>query len=78
MTSLQHFILKSEVRSLYRGFLRQIKDTSQEKQEWRTYVRGEFDSCRHYTDLDQVKYALQNGKAQLKRFSSLVILANQK
>ncbi|KAG6025353.1 hypothetical protein E4U40_002737 [Claviceps sp. LM458 group G5] len=56
--SLDHFLQRSRVLSLYRTILRAtrpIRDT-QTKNETRRFVRDEFESHRHVTDI--VSFAL--------------------
>ncbi|CCE29801.1 hypothetical protein E4U22_001999 [Claviceps purpurea] len=64
--SLDHFLQRSRVLSLYRTILRAtrpIRDT-QTKSETRRFVRDEFESHRHVTDITHIRYLLSTGKTQ--------------
>lgn len=64
--SLEHFLLRSRVLSLYRTIIRaiyQIPDAS-ERREPIAHARGEFLRNKNVTDTAQIRYLASTGKAE--------------
>ncbi|KAM0335514.1 hypothetical protein ACHAQA_000562 [Verticillium albo-atrum] len=64
--SLDHFLQRGRVLSLYRTILRgtaHIADPST-KAESRRYARGEFERHRDVTDIGHIRYLLSTGKVE--------------
>ncbi len=63
--SLDHFIQRQRVLSLWRTILRSLykipKDT---RGEPIAYARGEFERNRHVGDISQIRYLISTGKAE--------------
>ncbi|KAK7756924.1 hypothetical protein SLS62_000940 [Diatrype stigma] len=64
--SLEHFLQRSRVLSLYRDILRgtrRIGDAAT-RDETRRYARAEFERHRGVTDLGHIRYLLSTGKTE--------------
>lgn len=64
--SLEHFLLRSRVLSLYRTIIRaiyQIPDAS-ERKEPIAHAKGEFSRNKSVTDTAQIRYLASTGKAE--------------
>ncbi|KAL1454442.1 hypothetical protein WDU94_010697 [Cyamophila willieti] len=72
--SLRHFLLRAEVISLYRTFLRTAKEIPDEKsrQEMIGWIRQEFKANKHLTDETSIKMMIQYGQRGLKEVESSV------
>ncbi|KAL2402937.1 hypothetical protein ABEF93_006145 [Exophiala dermatitidis] len=65
--SLDHFIQRQRVLSLWRSILRaayRIPKSSPTRDETIAYARGEFERNRHVEDLSQIRYLISTGKAE--------------
>ncbi|KAH8906366.1 complex 1 LYR protein [Coniochaeta sp. PMI_546] len=64
--SLDHFLQRSRVLSLYRTIIRatrRIQDPTT-RAETRKFARDEFERHRQVTDLDHIRYLLSTGKTE--------------
>lgn len=64
--SLDHFLLRSRVLSLYRTITRatgRIKDPAT-RAETRKFARDEFERHRGVTDISHIRYLLSTGKTE--------------
>ncbi|KAI8381482.1 uncharacterized protein BYT42DRAFT_566693 [Radiomyces spectabilis] len=74
--TLNHFLIKSQVRSLYRQILRCTKGLDKhDAKELRDWARSDFERYRHETDLDKIRSLLSSGKHQMHSLQSSVSLA---
>ncbi|KAI0879808.1 uncharacterized protein GGS22DRAFT_176775 [Annulohypoxylon maeteangense] len=64
--SLDHFLLRSRVLSLYRSVIRgtgRISDPTT-RAETRNFARAEFERHRNVTDVGHIRYLLSTGKTE--------------
>jgi len=64
--SLDHFLLRARVLSLYRTIVRgtrQIQDPTT-RAETRKFARDEFEKRRDVTDIGHIRYLLSTGKTE--------------
>jgi len=75
--SLQQFILKQEVKNLYRSIFRAIKEVPDKhyQSELKQWARTEFRQNSIHTDEIVIKMYLQYGKRCLRELESSVGLA---
>lgn len=64
--SLDHFLQRSRVLSLYRTILRGTRriDNPATRDETRSFARAEFERHRGVTDLGHIRYLLSTGKTE--------------
>nr|POF15479.1 lyr motif-containing protein 2 [Quercus suber] len=65
--SLEHFLVRSKVISLWRNIARtiyQIPPSSAQRAELRTFARTEFERNRHVEDLAHIRYLVSKGKTE--------------
>lgn len=63
--SLDHFIQRQRVLSLYRTIVRALFRIPKDKRaEPLAYARGEFERNRHVQDITQIRYLLSTGKTE--------------
>ncbi|KFY41125.1 hypothetical protein V494_03188, partial [Pseudogymnoascus sp. VKM F-4513 (FW-928)] len=64
--SLEHFLQRSKVLSLWRRVLRDTKRIAdlQTRAETRKMARDEFERNKNVTDISQIKYLISTGKSQ--------------
>ncbi|KAG9006581.1 hypothetical protein FRB94_000598 [Tulasnella sp. JGI-2019a] len=70
MLTLQHFILKGQVFSLYRTFIRTSRGISDPhaRRETIRWIRGEFELHRYERDVKQIKSLVAHGRRSLKQY----------
>ncbi|XP_066259185.1 LYR motif-containing protein 2 [Euwallacea similis] len=75
--SLQQFILKQEVKNLYRQMFRAIREVPDKthQKELKDWVRTEFRQNSNNTDETVIKMYIQYGKRCLRQLESSVGLA---
>ncbi|KAL0075164.1 NADH dehydrogenase 1 alpha subcomplex subunit 6 NDUFA6 [Phycomyces blakesleeanus] len=77
--TLDHFLTRGRVISLYRQILRSTKGLDKhDAQELRAWARSDFERARHETDLDKIKALLSSGKHQMHNLQSSITLAHAK
>lgn len=65
--SLEHFLQRSRVLSLYRTIIRSIyRIPKSNRSEPLAYARGEFERNRHVHDLTQIRYLISTGKTEFE------------
>ncbi|RMD44276.1 hypothetical protein DV735_g764, partial [Chaetothyriales sp. CBS 134920] len=63
--SLEHFIQRQRVLSLWRTIVRSIYKTPKDRRpELLAYAKGEFARHKHVTDLTQIRYLISTGKTE--------------
>ncbi|EXJ95808.1 hypothetical protein A1O1_00932 [Capronia coronata CBS 617.96] len=63
--SLDHFIQRQRVLSLWRTILRAAYRVPKDlRTETLAYARGEFERNRHVEDIGQIRYLISTGKAE--------------
>ncbi|KAL2416425.1 hypothetical protein ABEF95_002540 [Exophiala dermatitidis] len=65
--SLDHFIQRQRVLSLWRSILRaayRIPKSSPTRDETIAYARAEFERNKHVSELSQIRYLISTGKAE--------------
>ncbi|KAI5818035.1 hypothetical protein BZA77DRAFT_308230 [Pyronema omphalodes] len=67
--SLQHFIQRTRVLSLWRDILRATRK-SQGKQELRAWAKSEFVRNKNVQDLDHIKYLISTGRKEFNEMSN--------
>ncbi|XP_018332389.1 LYR motif-containing protein 2 [Agrilus planipennis] len=75
--SLKHFILKGEVKNLYRQFLktaRQVPDKNY-RDELKKWIQTDFRNNANTTDEYAIKMLIQNGKKSLQQLKISLNLA---
>ncbi|KAH6657912.1 complex 1 protein [Truncatella angustata] len=72
--SLDHFLQRSRVLSLYRTILRGTKQISDRgtRAETRSFARAEFERHRDVTDLGHIRYLLSTGKTEWENMEKYV------
>ncbi|KAF7282584.1 LYR motif-containing protein 2 [Rhynchophorus ferrugineus] len=75
--SLQQFILKQEVKNLYRQIFRAIREVpdKQYQDELKDWTRREFRQNSHHTDEISIKMYLQYGQKCLRTLENNIGLA---
>ncbi|XP_050309223.1 LYR motif-containing protein 2 [Anthonomus grandis grandis] len=75
--TLNQFILKQEVKNLYRQFFRTIKEVPDKnyQNEIKEWTRAEFRQNSNHTDELVIKMYLEYGKKSLKQLQNSVCLA---
>ncbi|SAM06767.1 hypothetical protein [Absidia glauca] len=74
--SLNHFLLRGQVISLYRKFLRCTKGLNKkDAQELRHWVRSDFERYRNERDLDKIKNLITSGQHQMHTLQGSVSMA---
>lgn len=75
MSELKNFILRHEAVKLYRTFLKSIKEAPKESHgELREQVRREFAGVKLPDDPYAMKYALSQGREQLKQLQEMLAM----
>ncbi|WFD33251.1 hypothetical protein MCUN1_000064 [Malassezia cuniculi] len=69
--SLKAFMMRGDVLSLYRSYVRATRNARWETIKW---FRSEFERSRGETDLDTIKSQLQYGRMQLKQMQGGMML----
>jgi len=63
--SLEHFLQRSRVLTLYRSIVRSIHRIPATKRgEYLAHARGEFERNKHVTDITQIRYLVSTGKTE--------------
>jgi hypothetical protein len=63
--SLEHFLLRSRVLSLYRSIARSLYTLPADKRrESLAYARGEFERNKHERDAGKIRYLISTGKGE--------------
>jgi len=71
--SLKQFVLRAEVRALYRNVLRATKPLDlQRREEIRQHARWEIDVVRDATDQQHIRMMLTQGRRQLEQLQMMV------
>lgn len=71
--SLDHFLLRQRVISLYRTIVRAChKMPSRTRQEMEEYAREEFERHKAVEDLRKIRYLLSTGKTEFERLGKQV------
>ena len=71
--SLKQFVLRAEVRALYRNVLRATKRLDTERRdEIRQHARWEIDVVRDVTDQQQIRMMLTLGRRQLEQLQMMI------
>lgn len=74
--SLDHFLIRSQVISLYRQIVRctkgMDKPSAKEIIQW---ARADFERHRHETNIDNIKSLISSGKHQMHSLQNSVYLA---
>jgi hypothetical protein len=72
--SLDHFLQRQRVMSLWREVVRATNKINQEdtRLEMRNFAREEFERYRNIDDLEHIRYLVSTGKEQLKSMSRYV------
>ncbi|XP_044259771.1 LYR motif-containing protein 2 [Tribolium madens] len=75
--SLKHFILKQEVKNLYRKIFRAIKQVPDpaHRQELKEWARRDFRSNAQHTDEITIKMYIKYGERCLKELETTISLA---
>ncbi|RZC39936.1 Complex1 LYR 1 domain containing protein [Asbolus verrucosus] len=75
--SLKHFILKQEVKNLYRRIFRAIKHVHdpQHRQELKEWVRTDFRANAHHVDETTIKMYIKYGERCLKELENTIHLS---
>ncbi|EEZ98583.1 LYR motif-containing protein 2 [Tribolium castaneum] len=75
--SLKHFILKQEVKNLYRKIFRAIRQVPDQghQQELKEWARRDFRSNAHHTDEITIKMYIKYGERCLKELENTISLA---
>ena len=71
--SLDHFLLRQRVLSLYRTIIRAChKMPPSTSTEMRKYAREEFEQHKRVADLRKIRYLLSTGKTEFERLGKQV------
>jgi len=71
--SLKQFVLRSEVRTLYRNVLRATKPLDpHRREEIRQHARWEIDVVRDVTDQQHIRMMLTQGRRQLEQLQMMI------
>ena len=71
--SLDHFLLRQRVLSLYRTIIRAChKMPPSTSAEMRKYAREEFEQHKRVADLRKIRYLLSTGKTEFERLGKQV------
>ncbi|KAI8099524.1 uncharacterized protein BX664DRAFT_321508 [Halteromyces radiatus] len=74
--SLNHFLLRGQVISLYRKFMRCTKGMNKnDATELRQWIRTDFERYRHEHDLDKIKNLITAGQHQMHTLQGSVSMA---
>ena len=74
--TLQHFVLKSEGRKLYREVLRSLKGVdSATAAGVRQAAREQFDEHADETDLDRIRTLLVDGRHSLDQMKQFMVMS---
>ncbi|KAI9193707.1 LYR motif-containing protein 2 [Polychytrium aggregatum] len=77
--TLQQFMTKQKVLSLYREILRATKGLPQDDAEFiRSWARSDFERYRTVTDPDRIQLLLSQGKVQLRTLEKSVTFSKVK
>ncbi|KAI8997780.1 hypothetical protein BDB01DRAFT_846388 [Pilobolus umbonatus] len=75
--TLDHFLLRSQVISLYRQILRCTKGMNKEDaKELKSWVKYDFERHRNETNIDNIKALISSGKHQMHALQGSVSLAH--
>lgn len=76
VSELQQFVLRSQVISLYRQFVRAVRGLpAGPRGEVLQQVRSEFERYKQAPDLYAVKYHLSDGRERLKQLTDMIGLS---
>jgi len=67
--SLEHFIQRQRVLSLWRNILRacyRIPKDSEKRTETIAYAKAEFERNKHVADITQIRYLISTGKTEFE------------
>ena len=71
--SLKQFVLRAEVKALYRNVLRATKPLdSHRREEIRQHARWEFDVVRDISDQQHIRMLLTLGRRQLEQLQMMI------
>eukprot|EP00743_Colponemidia_sp_Colp-15_P013763 GILK01016100.1.p1 GENE.GILK01016100.1~~GILK01016100.1.p1 ORF type:complete len:102 (+),score=11.77 GILK01016100.1:32-307(+) len=73
--SIKTFILRSQVRALYRAFLRAthaLPPSDPTRIELQAQIRTQFDANSHVADEGTIKYLVSEGYKQLKQMQQMI------
>ena len=71
--SLDHFLLRQRVISLYRTIVREChKIPAPTREEMKKYARDEFERHKAVQDLRKIRYLLSTGKTEFERVGKQV------
>lgn len=75
--NLKQFILKQDVKTLYRRIFRAIKEVPDEhyRQELKTWARTDFRNNSHHTDEIAIKMCIKYGERCLRELETSLNLA---
>ncbi|XP_063926089.1 LYR motif-containing protein 2 [Zophobas morio] len=75
--SLKHFILKQEVKSLYRRIFRAIRQVPDagHRQELKEWARRDFRTNSHHTDETSIKMYIKYGERCLRELENTINLS---
>ncbi|CAH1373233.1 LYR motif-containing protein 2 [Tenebrio molitor] len=75
--NLKHFILKQEVKNLYRKIFRTIKEVPDpaHQQELKEWTRRDFRGNAHHTDEITIKMYIKYGERCLKELENTINLS---
>lgn len=70
---LHKFILRGQVVSLYRSYIRALRESIDDKTkgELKKEIRREFEAHRGATDFFTIKYLLSDGRTRLKQLHEI-------
>ncbi|KAI7861870.1 hypothetical protein BDF14DRAFT_237015 [Spinellus fusiger] len=75
--TLDHFLTRGRVISLYRQILRCTKGLDKsDAREIRAWARSDFERSRHEVELDKIKSLLSSGKHQMHTLQSSMMIAH--
>ncbi|ORX61564.1 hypothetical protein DM01DRAFT_1404343 [Hesseltinella vesiculosa] len=75
--SLNHFLIRGQVISLYRKLMRCTKGLKKsDAEELRLWIRADFERYRNERDLDKIKSLITSGQYQMHSLQSSVSLAH--
>ncbi|KAK4881764.1 hypothetical protein RN001_005083 [Aquatica leii] len=74
--SLKQFLLKQEVKNLYRRILKTIRQVPDEsnRNELKAWARSDFRSNAHHTDEVTIKMLIKSGERSLKELENNLCL----
>ncbi|XP_054158215.1 LYR motif-containing protein 2-like [Oppia nitens] len=73
--TLSEFMLRQQVLSLYKSFMKQINRTDSQR-ELRDWIRQDFEANRHHTQPETIKMHLTRGRTVLKQLETTMLLSS--